>query len=64
MTEKEKMLKGELYQSFGKELTEERLRAKELCFDFNNTRPSDIKKKNRIIESLFGKVGKNFWIEN
>ncbi len=24
MTEKEKMLKGELYQSFGKELTEER----------------------------------------
>ena len=45
MTEKEKMLKGELYQSFGKELTEERLRAKELCFDFNNTRPSDIKEK-------------------
>jgi hypothetical protein len=28
MTEKEKMLKGKLYQSFGKELTEERLRAK------------------------------------
>ena len=28
MTEKEKMLKGELYQSFGKELTEARLRAK------------------------------------
>lgn len=28
MTEKEKMLKGELYQSFGKELIEERLRAK------------------------------------
>lgn len=28
MTEKEKMLKGELYQSFGKEPTEERLRAK------------------------------------
>lgn len=63
MTEKEKMLKGELYQSFGKELTEERLRAKELCFDFNNARPSDIKEKNRIIETLFGKIGKNFWIE-
>lgn len=30
MTEKEKMLKGELYQSFGKELTEERLRVKSL----------------------------------
>ncbi|MDO5089038.1 MAG: sugar O-acetyltransferase [Leptotrichiaceae bacterium] len=64
MTEKEKMISGKLYMSFGEELTKERLFAKELCFDYNNTRPSNIKEKNGIIKKLFGKVGKNFWIES
>ena len=40
MTEKEKMLAHQWYDAnFDKDF--ERVRAKDLCFDFNQTRPSD-----------------------
>lgn len=63
MTEKEKMLAGKLYKSFGNELTGERQYAKELVFDFNALRPTEIAKRNEIIKKLFGKTGNNFFIE-
>jgi len=44
-------------------LPEERLRGKELMYDFNNTRPSEEKKRIDLIYKMFGKVGKNPWIE-
>lgn len=41
MTEKEKMLVGVLCDAnYDEELEAERVRCKDLCFDFNNTRPS------------------------
>ncbi|MHC1684287.1 MAG: sugar O-acetyltransferase [Clostridiaceae bacterium] len=63
MTEKEKMLEGKLYLSFGDELLNERQYAKELVFDFNGLRPTEIEKRNEIIKKLFGKTGENFFIE-
>lgn len=63
MEEKEKMLKGELYFADCKELISERIEAKNLCFEFNNTPPSNLEKRNEIITKLFGKVGKKFNIE-
>lgn len=63
MTEKEKMLEGKLYLSFGDELLNERQYAKELVFDFNGLRPTEIEKRNEIIKKLLGKTGKNFFIE-
>lgn len=40
MTEKEKMLAHQWYDAnFDKDLETERVRAKDLCFDFNQTRP-------------------------
>ncbi len=46
MTEKEKMLAGELFYSPDEQLKEERLRAKELLYDYNHLRPvKRIKKK-------------------
>lgn len=62
-SEKQKMLDGELYLAFGKELLNERQYAKELLFEFNNLRPSEVEKRNEILRSLFGKVGENFFIE-
>lgn len=44
-------------------LPEERLRGKELMHDFNNTRPSEDKKRIELIYQMFGKVGKKPWIE-
>lgn len=63
MTEKEKMLEGKLYKSFGEELLNERQYAKELIFDFNALRPTEIEKRNEIIKKLFGKTKDNFFIE-
>ena len=42
MTEKEKMLAGELYNAnYDEELINERNIAKEKCFEYNNIKPSD-----------------------
>ncbi len=41
MTIREKMKAGRLYTDLGEGLEEERLRCKELFYDFNHTRPYD-----------------------
>ena len=63
-TEKEKMLNEELYYSDDDQLHKELLRSKELCFDYNNLRPSEVEKKKSIIKQLFKKTGENFAIES
>lgn len=61
MTEKEKCAKGLLYDAnFDRELIDERLFCQELCFSFNNLRPSEISAKSEIIRRLFSKTGENF----
>lgn len=46
MTEKEKMLLGEIYDAnYDKELLKEREIAQDLCFEYNNLRPSDFEKE-------------------
>lgn len=64
MSNKEKMLNGEYYISWDEELTLEREKAKDLLFDFNNTRPSLRVERETIIRKIFGEVGKNCWIES
>jgi maltose O-acetyltransferase len=64
MSEKEKMLKGEYYISWDKELTAERETAKNLLFEFNNLKPSLRTEREKIIRKLFGSTGKNCWIES
>jgi maltose O-acetyltransferase len=63
MREKEKMLAGKPYRAFGEKLLAERQAAKELIFEFNALHPSKIEQRNEIIQRLFGKIGKNFIIE-
>lgn len=62
-TEKEKMLAGEMYFAWDEQLTSERLRAKEVIFEFNSLQPKEIQKRNELLKTLFGKTGKNFFIE-
>lgn len=62
MTEKEKMLSSLLYNANDPELIAERNRAKSLCFDFNNLRPSQTKEQAEIIKKLFGSVKGEFCI--
>ena len=62
MTEKEKMLNNLMYDAnYDIELLKERNRAKDLCFEFNNTKPSD-EKQTSILKKLLGKTQNNFTI--
>lgn len=61
-SEKEKMLSGELYDSNIAELIAERLRCKDLCFTFNQLRPTQIAEQQKIIRELFGTVKNTFAI--
>lgn len=45
MTEKEKMIAGKAYLAYGEELTNERLRAKELLYRYNNLPPPNRRKR-------------------
>ena len=63
MTEKEKMLAGELYNAnYDEALIKEREQAKDLCFDYNNTRPSDTERLTALIKKLLGKTKSRFSI--
>lgn len=49
MTEKEKMLTGELYDAnYDKELINDRYKAKDIWCEYNNLKPSDFEGKNKI----------------
>lgn len=64
MTEKEKMLAGEIYDAnYDKALIDERQKTKELCYDYNNLRPSQIEERKELLKNILGKTKENFLIE-
>lgn len=64
MTEKEKRARGELYDAnYDKELLKEMEKTRELCYEYNNLRPTEIEKKDELIKKILGKSGKNIRIE-
>lgn len=62
-TEKEKMLAGLPYLAGEKTLSADRLKAREVLFQFNNSEPKFIKQRKQQIKSLFGKTETNFYLE-
>lgn len=64
MTEKEKMLAGELYDSSEKTLAKERTYAKTLCEELNRTPVAEGAKRKEIIRKLLGKTGGSVHIES
>ncbi len=64
MTEKEKMLRGEIYNAnYDKELLAEREACKELCYDYNNLRPTQYKEREELLRKLLGSCKNNFTME-
>ena len=63
MTQKEKMLAGELYQAGDPELVAERLEARKLLKTFNDSDPEDSEYRISLVRKLFRKSGKNLWVE-
>ena len=63
MTEKEKMVTKKLYDAnYDETLYKERTEAKNLCYDYNQLRPSDEENQRIILKKLLGKTGENFCI--
>lgn len=64
MNEKEKMLKGLLYDAnYDIDLCKERVQCKTLCYQYNNIIPNDEENRIRILKSILGKTKEKFLIE-
>lgn len=64
MTEKEKMLAGEVYSAVDAQLLEGLAVAREVIYDYNMLRPSEKEKKLELLKSLLGHVGDDAVIIN
>jgi maltose O-acetyltransferase len=63
MTEKEKMLAGELYTASDEELRRDFLNARRITRLFNATIEDETEQREELLKQLFGKVGENIYIE-
>lgn len=73
MSLKEEMQSGLLYYEYGhpdaedqayeKVLERQRERGKDLTFEYNHTRPSDMDTRSRLLKEILGDVGKMAWLE-
>ena len=63
MTEREKMLAGELYDPLDPELTEARTRARDLCRRLNESRDADAEERRSLLRDLFQSGGDTVWMQ-
>jgi len=61
---KEEMLSENLYNAnYSLELENDRLKAKDLCYEYNTIKPSNLREREQIICNLFSKTKGDFRIE-
>jgi len=53
MTEKEKMMSGDMYNAMDPELVNERTEARKLCHKYNSTPSEKVTKKSKLLTKLF-----------
>ncbi len=65
MSEKDKMLNGEIYDAYyDEELALERIKAKKLCFKYNSIPPDETEKRDKLIRKILGKTKEKLHIES
>ena len=62
MTEKEKMLAGEIYDACNPELLEELNAVKVLCQQYNNLLPTDFVARNQMLQQMLGQADADTFI--
>jgi len=62
-SEKERMLRGELYDPDDPELVADRESARALTEQYNRTKPADHDQRRRLLEDLFGALGEECHVE-
>lgn len=63
MTEKEKMLAGKLYDALDEQLTQERVRARLLIKELNDSREDAVEERTRILNELIPNAGPGLWLQ-
>ncbi len=63
MTQKEKMLSGDLYLPGDEEIMDEQTQCLDRLYDFNMTRPTEIEKREKMLHEMFAEIGENCYIE-
>lgn len=63
LTERQKMLAGELYDPLDAELSAARARARDMCQALNATREADQDERRAILRALFGTGGDTVWMQ-
>lgn len=63
MTERERMLSGQLYDAGDETLTAARGRAKRLTWRYHQLDPTDWDSRTQILQELLGHLGEDSWIE-
>ena len=63
MSEKDKMLKGELYNGEDDELAKLKYACKNLCFTYNRLLPSALKERTALLKEILGKLKGHCTIE-
>lgn len=63
MTQKERMLAGLIYDPNDGDIMDEQIKCLEKMYDFNATRPSELKKREALLKEMLGSVGEGCYIE-
>ncbi len=63
MAMKDRLHTGELYLPDDEEIMREQLRRLEKLYDFNNTRPSEMDKREALLKEMFAEIGEDCYIE-
>ena len=63
MIQRERMEKGLIYDPTIKEIMDEQAKYLEILYEFNQTRPSELSKRQTLMKVMFGDIGKHCYIE-
>lgn len=63
MTNKERMIAGKLYDPGDSEILAEQFGYLEKMYEFNRTLPSEVEKRQRLMQEMFGHIGEGCYIE-
>ena len=64
MTEKEKMLAGEIYSAVDPELIEELMATREVLYEYNSLRPTETLRMKEILKGLLGHAADDEFLIN
>ena len=63
MTNREKLHSGKIYYPSSDDIMTEQLGYIDKLYDFNNTRPTEMKRREELLKEMFAEIGENCYIE-